>query len=143
LTDLDPRTIIIRIDLIHESLRILKEMLAKGRDAFETDPYVLAIAERHTQLAAQAALDIADHIILAAGWKMAETYKDTFRVLGRHKVLDFDLSRRLEGLAGLRNILVHLYLEIDPDKFFDDLSSGLDDLEKFCNAVVRFLDSQT
>ncbi len=42
----------------------------------------------------------------------------------------------LSAAAGMRNVLVHVYLEVDDDKVWDALGH-LDDLREFAAAVKR------
>jgi uncharacterized protein YutE (UPF0331/DUF86 family) len=42
----------------------------------------------------------------------------------------------MEGWAGLRNVLVHLYLEVDPQRLFDILQIDLDGLELYARQLV-------
>lgn len=43
----------------------------------------------------------------------------------------------MEDWAGLRNVLVHLYLEIDHQRIWEILTADLDELEAFAAAVAR------
>ncbi len=51
-------------------------------------------------------------MIADRGWGQPNTYREAFTTLAEKKVLPRPLSERMEGWAGLRNILVHLYLEV-------------------------------
>jgi uncharacterized protein YutE (UPF0331/DUF86 family) len=50
-------------------------------------------------------------------------------------VLAPDLAGEMESWAGLRNVLVHLYLGIDHERIWEILTSDLDQLESFAAAV--------
>ena len=143
MTELHAQAISARLSRIRASVKTLMEASAKGREAFHTDSFPLAAAQWHYQLAVQTALDIADHIIASEDWEVADTDADAFHVLGKHAVLSHELTERLASLARLRNILVHSYLEVDPGKLYDDIGGGIKHLESFCQAIVKFLDSQT
>ncbi|HWB70833.1 MAG TPA: HepT-like ribonuclease domain-containing protein [Egibacteraceae bacterium] len=70
--------------------------------------------ERHLQLANQSAIDIAMHVLAEDSAETPEDYGAAFTLLARHGVLDDNLANRLSLAAGLRNILVHGYLDVDP-----------------------------
>lgn len=89
------------------------------------------------QSAAQAALDLANHLIAANGWRVPQDYGDAFAVLAEHQVIDADLAASLRALAGLRNLLVHLYDEIDDDRVAREARDGLSDIDAFAQAVAR------
>jgi uncharacterized protein YutE (UPF0331/DUF86 family) len=52
------------------------------------------------------------------------------------------LHRRLQGLAGFRNILVHDYIRLDPNLVEEALAKAPDDFTDFASAVRRWLDSR-
>lgn len=43
-------------------------------------------------------------------------------------------------LAGLRNLLVHLYWEVDDKMVYDSLGTELDDFETFVFYVMKFIE---
>ena len=50
------------------------------------------------------------------------------------------LAKRLKGWMGFRNVLVHLYLEIDHDRSYDTICNELGDLEEFRRSMGRLLE---
>lgn len=68
--------------------------------------------ERLLELVVQVALDILSHLLAEDG-VTPTSYRQVFEEAGRHGVLPADLASRLSDSAGLRNILVHMYDEID------------------------------
>ena len=67
-------------------------------------------------------------------------YGDILRRLGEQKVLSRELTDRLRGLGGFRNILVHGYLNIDPQKVYDALQRAPDDFTDFEAEIVAWLE---
>lgn len=47
-----------------------------------------------------------------------------------------DLAKKMEGWAGLRNVLVHMYLDVDHATIHEILRNDLDELEAFARAVA-------
>jgi len=47
--------------------------------------------------------------------------------------------RRFRGVAGFRNVLVHGYLGVDPERMYELLNSGLDDFVAFAQHVESYL----
>jgi uncharacterized protein YutE (UPF0331/DUF86 family) len=66
-------------------------------------------------------------------------YQDAFRRLGTSGFIPEQLSERLAGWAGFRNVLAHFYPVIDFERVHAALSE-LDDLESFAGVVARTLD---
>lgn len=50
-----------------------------------------------------------------------------------------ELADRLADAAGQRNILVHLYLEVDPERVYETLTGDLDALTAFAERIERLL----
>jgi uncharacterized protein YutE (UPF0331/DUF86 family) len=48
----------------------------------------------------------------------------------------------MQELAGLRNLLVHLYWEVDDAMIYDGIRSELDDFEIFVGHILAFIDAQ-
>lgn len=69
--------------------------------------------ERLIELLVMTASDIVFHLISAKGEPAPTSYKAAFLRAGEMGIITEDLSRNLALSAGLRNILVHEYEEID------------------------------
>ena len=95
--------------------------------------------ERTLQLAIQAALDVASHVVSDARLGEPETSRDVFRLLERGGVLSAELGARLERMAGFRNVIVHLYQEVDLAIVRDVLENHLDDLLQFAAGMRQRL----
>lgn len=90
----------------------------------------------HTlQLAVQAALDVASHIVADERFGEPQTNQDLFTLLERHGWIESGLAERLRDMARFRNLLVHGYADIDLDLVADIVRSDLGDLERFVVAV--------
>lgn len=78
-------------------------------------------------------------IIADRGYEAPDTYRDSFAILVRHGALPTDLGERLQGWAGLRNILVHAYLDIDHGLTWQAIATQLGDLRAFATAAGSWL----
>jgi len=78
---------------------------------------------------------VAQHIIAAEGWPVAETNADAVRRLAANGVLPVALAESVARAVGFRNVLVHEYAEIDNDKVLANLWQ-LGDLEDFVKTVA-------
>lgn len=66
------------------------------------------------------------------------TKLSSFRGYSREQFVE-ELSERLKRWMGFRNILVHLYLEIDHGRVYDAIQEDLGDLENFAVLMARLL----
>lgn len=128
-----------RFDALESYLVELRSFRSRGREEFVGEPAVHHLAERYLELACACVLDIAQHVIADEGYRQASTYKETMDVLRDEGVLSPDLAERLRKWMGLRNLLVHLYLEIEHGEVYDSIQHDLGDLEEFAAAMSRFL----
>jgi uncharacterized protein YutE (UPF0331/DUF86 family) len=88
-------------------------------------------------LAIQICVDIGAHLIAELGPRMPDDYRGVFAVLQEPLGLAPELVESLSAAAGMRNVLVHVYLEVDDDKVWEALGH-LDNLREFATAVERF-----
>lgn len=88
------------------------------------------------QAAAQACIDMANHLIASEGWAPATEFREAFTRLGEHDVLTTEHVARMQDLTGLRNRLVHLYDDVDDGIVHAALVEGLDDLEQFATTIA-------
>lgn len=123
-----------RLRQLDRRLGLLESIRSGDAAGFIADVGVQAQAERHLQVAIQATIDIALHLVAEDGADTPETYASAFRVLAEVGVVDPGLADRLQRATGLRNLLVHAYLEVDPTRIWDQLGQ-LDDLRAFALAV--------
>ncbi|MDQ3720982.1 MAG: DUF86 domain-containing protein [Actinomycetota bacterium] len=129
-------------DRIHERLGRLDRMLALleaaregGESTYLTDLDLRLKTERALQLALQICIDTGAHLIAELGLQPAEDYRGVFESLGVARVIDRDLARRLGRSAGLRNLLVHGYADVE-DRLIWEALGHLDDLRAFARAAI-------
>ncbi len=135
----DPVLIAKRIRKLREYVGLLRILRGRPRKSFLDDPFVIGNVERYLQLAIQTLLDICNHIVADDRLGAVEEYRDAIRLLGENGYLEDDLTARLIPMAGLRNILVYDYLEVDRDRIYDLLQENLGDLEEFAVQIGRRL----
>jgi uncharacterized protein YutE (UPF0331/DUF86 family) len=72
--------------------------------------------ERLFQVAIECCTDIASHLLAAYGLQRPAERKGVFTVLSQAGYLDRDFGERMVEMVGLRNRLVHLYWDVDPER---------------------------
>ncbi len=124
---------------ITESLARLERIAMMSKDAFLQDQDAKDISSYRLLIAIEAALSICYHISSKLLRKVPENYADYFQLVGEAGIIPADLSLRLQKMARFRNLLVHVYWEIDEEALYTIISAHLDDLRTYCEAVVRLL----
>ncbi len=113
-----------------------------NKEELETDIKTAAAVKYFIQTAVESCANIAEHIIFGLNLDNPETTKELFPVLTKYKILDEALSKKLKDAVGLRNILVHMYREVDLSILADSATVGLNDLRAFAKAINEFLEKQ-
>lgn len=83
----------------------------------------------------QSSIDIAAYIIAQKGFEKPSTYRETFEILGREKIIKRELADELSDLAGFRNVLVHIYWGLNLDEVYDVLQNDFGTLREFIKNV--------
>ena len=60
-------------------------------------------------------------------------------LLKKHDYVDGDLALKLTAMTGLRNILVHEYINVDTDKLYGLLDS-VSDFKEFVNCIQSHIE---
>lgn len=111
-------------------------------EAFAHDRLTLTSAEHELQVAIQAALDIGLILLSEQPVKAPAEYREIFPRLAEAGVLPREFGDRLAAMARFRNVLVHLYVEVDPVKVFEIVQQDLDDFDTFAKYIGDYLDAR-
>ena len=87
--------------------------------------------ERILELLVITASDIVFHLVSAKGEPAPASYKAAFLRAGELKIISMKTSKNLALSAGLRNILVHEYEEIDYNIVHKSIHSAIRDFSAF------------
>lgn len=104
-------------------------------DALESDIRERRFVEHTLQVAIQAALDVASHIVSDERLGEPQTNRDLFDLLARANWLTPHQAEPLKNMAGFRNILVHGYADVDLGILRSVLESHLGELAAFAVTI--------
>ena len=137
---LEREAILPRIDGIRKNLKKLEELSTLPFEQFsEGDPYDLA--QHHLRLALEGVFHISTHILSRLPGGRASEYKEVALKMGELNIVPREFAKRaLAKMAGMRNILVHHYSDIDPRKLYDIVHNNRGDIEKFLHYVKIIMD---
>ncbi len=105
---------------------------------FQTDRDTRNMVLHAMLLAIQSAIDIATEVIVGEGLKRPASYRETFGILEANGILPRDLTRSLSNLAGFRNVLVHIYWDLDLEQVYAILQRDLPVLQEFLTDMKAF-----
>jgi uncharacterized protein YutE (UPF0331/DUF86 family) len=128
-----------RLSTIANCVNALRELQSLSYNEFASDHVLHSSAERDFQVAIQAALDIASMLLAEYTTTVPEDYASLFSKLAEVGIVPPDLAYKLVGMAKFRNILVHMYLQLDLKRVYSYLQHNLGDLELFAQYVSEYL----
>jgi uncharacterized protein YutE (UPF0331/DUF86 family) len=127
---------------IRNSCRELRSLVAGGEEAFLADSKTTNSAKYLLIVAAEAALDICNHLVAKKGGRSPEDYADCMAVLAEIGAIDQDLRSRMSRMARFRNLLVHLYWKVDDREVFRVAREHLGDFDLYLHALGRYLKAE-
>jgi uncharacterized protein YutE (UPF0331/DUF86 family) len=119
-----------RLERLEQLLETLEAARRRGRGALGGDLREELHVEHALQLAIQACIDVGAHLVSELGLPTPDDYGQIFESLGNAGRIDRELAGRLSRAVGMRNLLVHEYLDIDLDRVWEALGD-LEDLRSF------------
>lgn len=137
----DPELVEKRLAFLETCVSELKRL---GRPAeLESDLREQRFVLYTLQVAIQAALDAASHIVSDERLGEPKTNAELFAQLSRASILPAELADSLARMAGFRNVLVHAYVDVDMSIVKQVLSHHLGDLLEYAARVRDFLNKAT
>ena len=137
---LNPDVVRSRCAEIEESLQRLEALAAAPLTDFLADRDAQDIASYRLLVAIEAALALCYHVSARRLRATPRDYAGCFALLGEAGVVAPDLTERLQRMARFRNLLVHVYWEVDHRRVHALMQENLEDLRAFAAAVVALLD---
>ena len=120
-------------------VRCVGELRQARLELLRSDVREERFVEHTLQIAIQAALDAASHVVSDGALGEPSTNRELFAILATHGWIEPPLASRLEEMAGFRNVLVHGYQSVSLDVVEDVLRNRLGDLLDFVERVERRL----
>jgi uncharacterized protein YutE (UPF0331/DUF86 family) len=136
---MDITPIVARLSVIADSVNALKALQSLTYEEFAHDHILHSSAERDFQIAIQAILDIGAMLLAELSAKVPEDYTGICLGLAEVGILPADFAQKLVGMAKFRNVLVHLYLEVDLRRVYHYLQHNLGDFELFAQYISEYL----
>lgn len=137
---LEREAILPRLDGIQKNIRKLRELgilpfqVFRAGDAFD-------LAQHHLRLALEGVFYIGSHILSRLPGGRAAEYREIAVKLGESGIIDRAFAEEsLVPMARMRNLLVHHYADIDPQRLYAMIHDHLSDIEKFLSAVKELCD---
>lgn len=124
------------IGVMNDAVRRLRELGVMSKAEFLADFRNTESAKYLFIVATEAAVDLCNHIVSRQSSRAPENYADCFAVLSELNFIDNDLLLRLQRMARFRNLLVHLYWQVDNARVYEAIHTSLEDIEHYTRVVL-------
>lgn len=136
---LDRGTVGARLRAMRETLTELEALRTIGEETLRSEPLTRAAAERLIQVVVDLAVDINGHVVTSVTAAAPHTGHDSFLAMSGVGAISEDLAERLAPSAGLRNILVHRYVDIRTDLVAGAIPTVLDGFADYVRQTADWL----
>jgi uncharacterized protein YutE (UPF0331/DUF86 family) len=138
---LKPEIVLERLKEMDTALEELSLYQRKSPEDFKTSLSLRWTVERGLIALANFVFDVADHILSGYFGVYSDTYEETLQQLQDKGVISEDLYRRIKGLGGFRNILVHDYLKVDLKEVHRNLLKSFEVFSAFSSEIQQWLET--
>lgn len=139
----------INVEMVRDRAREIRESLGKIRayaahsDAdFFADERNLYTVMHLLLISIEAVASICNHLMAKTASKAPASYSECFEGLRELGILDEPLTDRLIQMVRFRNILVHRYWQIEPERVLRYARENLEDFEDFLRGVGQYVGQQ-
>lgn len=139
---LDAATVARRLAEIRRRCEQLDELLPVDAAAL-ADWRTRGLVEHTFEQLVELAVAVNLHIAAASTEEAPEEYRSSFRAAADAGALPPELADRLAPAAGLRNLLVHDYLDLDLPRLANGVNQAPGDFRCYIRAVARWLAERT
>lgn len=127
-----------RLNMYLDKLAPLSKMTF---EEYSKNDLISSAAERYIQLIVECASDINNHVVVEKESRPPEDYTSSFVKAAEVGLITRELADRIKGSGGMRNILVHEYMEIDNKKVFEIIPVAIKDYKEYIKQADAFLES--
>lgn len=127
-------------DILLNKAAIIERCLRRIAEDYDSCPQLdnythLDAMILNLERACQATIDMAMHIVALRRLGIPQGSADAFTLLSRGEVIEKDLSTRLIGMVGFRNVAIHEYQGLDLEIVRYVLDKGIHDFVEFCRQL--------
>lgn len=130
--------VINKVQYIQKFIERAREMYNLRPSDFDNDRIGQDAAIFNIVRACEQSIDLANHIIRTHKMGIPSSSEEIFELLHRKSVIDRELAKKLQNMIHFRNVVTHLYVEINPAIVKEVIVSGLDDLVQFGDKVMEY-----
>ena len=131
----DPDIVLAKASTVRKCLSTIRRLEAPAAPPLE-EWMVQDIRVLNLQRAAQACLDLANHLITANSWELPRSARHAVEILRQSGAITAEQARVMAGVMGFRNIAVHDYSALDPAVVEALVAKHIGDIESFVDTIL-------
>ncbi len=135
--------VINKIQSIQRCVERAREEYQKNPDGFDHDYTRQDAAILNVIRACEQAIDLANHVIKRQKMGIPTSSAESFELLGKKFVIRPELAGKLQNMVHFRNTVIHAYQNIDLKIVKAVISSDLDDLVRFGDQIMEFINGHS
>ncbi len=140
---LDQAMVTQRLREIQLLLTDLAELGAVDAERLRRERPTRHIVERVLSQIVELAGSINIHVVTSLLGRSPDSYASSFDEMARAGVLEWDFAASLRPSAGMRNVLVHDYLDVDHDMVSEAIPLAQKQYSEYVRNVARWLRDNT
>jgi uncharacterized protein YutE (UPF0331/DUF86 family) len=131
--------VINKIQSIQRCIQRAREEYNLAGDSFKKNHTHQDAAILNITRACEQTIDLANYVIKNKKYGIPTQSRDSFDFLVEHGLITSELAEKLVKMTGFRITAVHQYQKLDIDIVINIIKKDLDDLIKFCDLILDFL----
>lgn len=128
-------TVRAKLRVIDESLDDLRPRASLTGDDLRANSTERAVVERLVSRIVDLAVDINSHVVVSWLERAPDDYATSFDLAAQAGLIPDDLARELRPSTGLRNAIVHVYLDLDLDRLASAVTLALEQYGRYVTEV--------
>ncbi len=137
--DLDRDVITTRLRHMDDLIAVLRGVGAVNAERLRADTLMRLGIERALTQLVELSVDVLNHLLVVSNGQATRTYREAFSAAAAVGILSPTLATTLESAAGMRNALVHEYVDIDLEKVADVVPLAPQTFADFIRDVARWV----
>jgi len=124
---------------IRTSIKDIRKYTAAEVEEFLQEPSLIDSTKYKLLIAIEGCIAICNHFTSRMGEQIPNSYSECFEILYKLNIITEDLTQKLIKMAKFRNLLIHIYWEVEAKKIYEITKKDLADIEEYLDQIGQFL----
>jgi len=132
----------IEANRIRNSIKDIRKYTTAEIEEFLQEPSLIDSTKYKLLIAIEGCIAICNHFTSRMSNRVPNSYSECFEILYSLNIITQDLTQKLIKMAKFRNLLIHIYWEVDDKKIYEISKKDLGDIEEFLGQIGEFIKEQ-